>query len=68
MSIIYILYLSSYNHVIVVRYNNVIWLSNQSLVPLDLNKFQFVFLLLSLVLSDDDQISVGALVNVLAAK
>ena len=37
-----------------------------SLVPLDLNQLQFVFLLLSLVLSDDDQVSVGALVDVLA--
>ena len=42
--------------------------SEESSVPFYLNKFQFVFLLLSLVLSDDDQISVGALVNVLAAK
>ena len=39
----------------------------RSSVPLYLNKFKFVFLLLPLVLSNDDQISVGALVNVLAA-
>ena len=39
--------------------------SEQSSVPFYLNKFQFVFLLLSLVLSDDDEVSVGALVDVL---
>ena len=39
--------------------------SEQSSVPFYLNKFQFVFLLLSLIFSDDDQISIGALVNVL---
>ena len=39
--------------------------SEQSSVPLYLNKFKFVFLLFSLIFSDDDQISIGALVNVL---
>ena len=41
-------------------------MSNLCLVPLYLNKLQFVLLLLSLVLSDDDQVSVGTLVDVLA--
>ena len=40
-------------------------MSNLCLVPLYLNKLQFVLLLLSLVLGDDDQVSVGALVDVL---